>query len=62
MKSKKYNKLVYITKEEVDSQIERTNLWLVRWGEGRGKGQYMTRGLRGTNWSSRRGAVVNESD
>ena len=46
--SKKYNKLVTITKKEAGSQIQGTNWWSPE-GEGSRKGQDTGRELRGTN-------------
>ena len=48
VESKKYNKLVNITKE-VDSQINRT-LWWLPVGRENGEGQHAGRGLRGTDY------------
>ena len=49
MESKKYNKLVNITKKKQTHRYrEQTGGY--QWGEGRGEGQYRGRGLRGTNY------------
>ena len=49
MESKKYNKLVNITKEKhTHRHREQTNGY--QWEEGRGEGQYRGRELRGTNY------------
>ena len=49
VKSKKYNKLVNITKKKQTHRYrEQTSSYL--WGEGRGEGQYRGRGLRSTNY------------
>ena len=45
VKSIRYNKLVNITKKK-NRLTDRTS----QWGEGRRKGQYRGRGLRGTNY------------
>ena len=46
--SKKYNKLVTITKKkQIYRCREQASAYL--WGEGREEGQYRDRGLRGTN-------------
>ena len=47
MESKKYNKLVNITKKK---QTHREQTSGSQWGEGRWEGQYRGRGLRGTNY------------
>ena len=49
MESKKYNKLVNITKKKQTHRYrEQTSGY--RWGEGRGERQCRGRGLRGTNY------------
>ena len=49
MDSKKYNKLINITKKKQTHRYrEQTSGY--QWGEGSGEGQYSNRGLRGINY------------
>ena len=49
MESKKYIKVVTITKKKQSHRYrEQTSGY--QWGEGRGEGQYRVGGLRGTNY------------
>ena len=49
MESKKYNKIVNITKKK-QTQRYREQISGYQWGEGRGEGKYRGRGLRGTDY------------
>ena len=49
MESKKYNKLVTITKKKQTHRY-REQTTDCQWGEGSGEGQYRSRGLRGANY------------
>ena len=57
MGSKKYNKPVNITKKG-DSQIERTNQWLLQCGEG----QYRGAGMEGTDIGCKIDSVMSSTE